>query len=159
MDVCGLLEKMVQMHADIGAMRTALQLQVDVCADLCAITMDVNCLVCSLECATDVARDGGRDVCGSALEVTCDSGSTLVVEDVTMLVTEAIRAAACEEGGEARFLALSNSGETNGGRVTHSPASPKWSRLLLSKEESDSQKLPTREDALLHLVSGNRVKT
>ncbi|CAM4518873.1 unnamed protein product [Leuciscus chuanchicus] len=52
-----------------------------------------------------VARDGGWDMCGPAFEVTCDSGgsSALVVEDVTMPVTEATRAAACEVHGEARF--------------------------------------------------------
>lgn len=71
---------MEQMHADISAMRSALQLQVNVCADLRAITMDVISRVCN----PDVTGNGGRDVCGSALEVTW-----------------ANRAAACEEGGEA----------------------------------------------------------
>lgn len=58
---------MEQMHADIGAMRSALQLQVNVCADLRAITMDVNRRVCSLEFAADVAQHGGRDMCRSGV--------------------------------------------------------------------------------------------
>lgn len=53
MDVCSLLGKIEQLHADIGALRCALQLQGEVCSDLRVITTDVNRRVSNLECAGD----------------------------------------------------------------------------------------------------------
>lgn len=51
MDICGLSRKLVQLHAEVGAMKSALKLQVDQREDLCVIITDVNGQVCCLGCA------------------------------------------------------------------------------------------------------------
>ncbi|XP_055081523.1 C3a anaphylatoxin chemotactic receptor-like [Periophthalmus magnuspinnatus] len=113
MDVCGLLKKMEQLQADIGAMRSALKVQVDMCADLHAITTDVNRRVCSLECAAVVTREEGLDARGSAaLEAPCsDAGGGSEVGAETEQVTGAAGGAAASSGEREEDEVLAESGE------------------------------------------------
>lgn len=140
---------MEQLHAEVGAMKCALQLQGDVCANLHLITADVNRRVCTLEhavgetqesdtlCPTDgpassdvrVAQDGDRGAVGSISGMTQDPGA------VAMPVTEAMGgAASCHKGigcHGAHTLTSSGMGEVYDSlRTTHSPGSLKWTNVV-----------------------------
>ncbi|KAK7877450.1 hypothetical protein WMY93_031790 [Mugilogobius chulae] len=114
LDVCGLLRKMELLQADIGAMKSALEIQTDMCANLRAITADVNDRVFGL-----ATRWTGREQRGQERDA------------VTTQDPEAAGGAAgclgvCEEEGAP----LQRAEGANKEEILHPPGSPKWSTVL-----------------------------